>query len=50
MADHKMLTLTHDPIPEWDWPEMTMDFIATDAVDFSLLSKGLSLHVEVTKA
>ena len=49
MAEHKMLTLTHDPIPEWDWPEMTMDFIATDSVDFSLLNKGLSLHVEVTK-
>jgi membrane fusion protein, copper/silver efflux system len=49
MADHKMLTLTHDAIPEWDWPEMTMDFIATDSVDFSLLKEGLSLHVEVTK-
>ena len=49
MADHKMLTLTHEPIPEWDWPEMTMDFIATDSVDFSLLNEGLSLHVEVTK-
>jgi len=49
MADHKMLTLTHEPIPEWDWPEMTMDFIATDAVDFTHLSAGLSLHVEVTK-
>lgn len=49
MADHKMLTLTHDAIPEWDWPEMTMDFIATDSVDFSQLSAGLILHVEVTK-
>jgi Cu(I)/Ag(I) efflux system membrane fusion protein len=49
MAEHKMLTLTHDPIPEWDWPEMTMDFIATDSVDFSQLTEGLSLHVEVTK-
>ena len=49
MADHKMLTLTHEPIPEWDWPEMTMDFIATDSVDFSQLNEGLSLHVEVTK-
>ena len=49
MAAHKMLTLIHDPIPEWDWPEMTMDFIATDSVDFSLLNEGLSLHVEVTK-
>ena len=49
MSDHKMLTLAHDAIPEWDWPEMTMDFIATDSVDFSQLEKGLSLHVEVTK-
>ncbi len=49
MAGHKMLTLTHDPIPEWDWPEMTMDFTVTEAVDFSKLSAGLTLHVEVTK-
>lgn len=49
MADHKMLTLAHEAIPEWDWPEMTMDFIASDSVDFSLLSEGMSLHVEVTK-
>lgn len=49
MSDHKMLTLSHEAIPEWDWPEMTMDFIATDSVDFSQLSEGLTLHVEVTK-
>jgi len=48
MAGHKMLTLSHEPIPEWDWPEMTMDFIATDSVDFSQLSVGLNLHVEVS--
>jgi Cu(I)/Ag(I) efflux system membrane fusion protein len=49
MADHKMLTLAHEAIPAWEWPEMTMDFIASDSVDFSLLSEGMSLHVEVTK-
>lgn len=49
MVDHKMLTLTHDVIPEWDWPEMTMDFTASDSVDLSKLSEGLNLHVEVTK-
>lgn len=49
MAGHKMLTLAHEAIPEWEWPEMTMDFIAADSVDFSLLSEGMSLHVEVTK-
>ncbi|WP_111978749.1 efflux RND transporter periplasmic adaptor subunit [Algibacillus agarilyticus] len=49
MPDHKMLTLQHSAIPEWSWPEMTMDFIASDEVDFSLLSAGLTLHVEVSK-
>ncbi len=49
MPEHKMLTLAHEAIPEWDWPEMIMDFIATDSVDFSPFKKGLSLHVEVTK-
>lgn len=49
MPEHKMLTLSHEAIPEWDWPEMTMDFIAQDSVDFSQLKKGLRLHVEVTK-
>ena len=49
MSGHKMLTLKHDAIPEWDWPEMTMDFIATEAVDFSQLKERLSLQVEVTK-
>jgi len=44
-----MLTLKHDAIPEWDWPEMTMDFITTEAVDFAQLKEHLSLHVEVTK-
>ncbi|MBA6391283.1 efflux RND transporter periplasmic adaptor subunit [Colwellia sp. BRX10-3] len=49
MAEHKMLSLSHEAIPEWSWPEMVMDFIAIDTIDFSLLKVGLSLHVEVSK-
>lgn len=49
MPEHKMLTLQHRAIPEWSWPEMTMDFTASDNVDFSQLSNGLSLHVEISK-
>lgn len=49
MANHKMLTLAHAAIPEWDWPKMVMDFTATEAVDFTRLSAGLTLHVELTK-
>ena len=49
LAVDKMLTLTHEAIPEWQWPEMTMDFTATKSVDFSQLNEGLKLRVEITK-
>ena len=50
MADHKMLTLAHDAIPAWDWPEMTMDFTALDSVDFSQLTAEMTIRVEIEKA
>ncbi|WP_057833016.1 efflux RND transporter periplasmic adaptor subunit [Colwellia sp. TT2012] len=50
MADHKMLTLAHQAIPAWDWPEMTMDFIALDSVDFSQLKADMTIRVEIEKA
>ena len=49
MADHKMLTLAHDAIPAWDWPEMTMDFTALDSVDFSQLKAEMTIRVEIEK-
>ncbi|ALO36311.1 hypothetical protein CMT41_17400 [Colwellia sp. MT41] len=49
MADHKMLTLAHPAIPAWDWPEMTMDFIALDSVDFSQLKADMTIRVEIEK-
>lgn len=49
LADDKTLTLTHEAIPEWEWPEMTMDFTTTNSVDFSQLNEGLKLRVEITK-
>ena len=49
MADHRMLTLIHEPIPEWNWPEMTMDFTAIDAVDFSQLKEGRHVRVKINK-
>lgn len=49
LAGDKMLTLTHEAIPEWEWPEMTMNFTAKKSVDFSQLNEGLKLRVEITK-
>ena len=49
MADHKMLTLEHEAISAWGWPVMTMDFIANQDVDFSNLSEGLTVQVQIQK-
>ncbi|WDD98651.1 efflux RND transporter periplasmic adaptor subunit [Thalassomonas actiniarum] len=49
MAGHRMVKLTHQAIDAWDWPEMTMDFIVAGSVDFSKLSTGLTLHIEIEK-
>ncbi|WP_448212437.1 efflux RND transporter periplasmic adaptor subunit [Colwellia sp. MEBiC06753] len=50
MTDHRMANISHGPSDEWDWPEMTMDFIVADSVDINALSAGQSLHFEVTKS
>ncbi len=49
MADHGMLTLTHQAIPEWEWPEMTMDFNTADGVDLSGVKPGMNIHVQIRK-
>ena len=49
MLDHRMITVTHAAIGQWQWPSMTMDFIVSKQVDMTLLSRGLSLHLEITK-
>ena len=50
MADSAMVKLDHDPIPEWEWPQMTMMFSIADEVDIDALAAGQSLHVEINKA
>ncbi len=49
MADHRMATITHQPVKEWDWPEMTMDFTVADSVDMDELSQADTLHFEITR-
>jgi membrane fusion protein, copper/silver efflux system len=50
MEAHRMITVNHQAIPEWDWPAMKMDFQVSDQVAFSDLTVGLSLHAELSKA
>ena len=49
MSGHRMINISHEPVSEWDWPEMTMDFDVAESVDFSLLAQGQRLRVEMQK-
>ena len=43
----RTLTVAHQPIPEWQWPAMEMDFAVADGVDMSKLAKRQRLHLQV---
>ncbi|MEI5637752.1 MULTISPECIES: efflux RND transporter periplasmic adaptor subunit [unclassified Pseudoalteromonas] len=47
--DSRTATIDHKPVPEWQWPEMVMDFAVADEVDIEALKPGQTLHFETTK-
>lgn len=49
MAHHNMVTVNHGPVKEWGWPAMTMDLDTAEELDLSKITKGMTLHIQVTK-
>jgi membrane fusion protein, copper/silver efflux system len=49
MPGHRMVSLEHDAIPDWQWSAMTMDFTVGDDVDLDTLRQGMRLHVQITR-
>lgn len=49
MEDHRMLAINHQPVPEWDWPGMVMNFTFADGVDMGDLKKGQAIEFEMQK-
>lgn len=43
-TDPPTLNLSHKPIPELDWPAMTMDFAVADDIDLTAVAPGQSLR------
>ncbi|PAU77049.1 efflux transporter periplasmic adaptor subunit [Halovibrio salipaludis] len=39
--------LAHDPVPEWDWPAMTMNFGIGDGVDEGHLQPGMEMRFRI---
>ena len=44
-----MVKITHEPIPEWNWPAMTMDFPIAENLDMSQFKTGETLKFEIEK-
>jgi Cu(I)/Ag(I) efflux system membrane fusion protein len=49
MADHAMLTINHQPVPEWNWPGMVMDFNVEPDVAMDKLTAGQQIEFEMAK-
>lgn len=43
-ADKRMVNITHEPIPEINWPEMTMDLPVTRHVDLDAVEVGSDVN------
>ncbi|MGL6316413.1 efflux RND transporter periplasmic adaptor subunit [Vibrio sp. WXL103] len=47
MSDHAMLTINHQPVPEWNWPGMVMNFNLADSVSAEGLEAGQAIEFEM---
>jgi Cu(I)/Ag(I) efflux system membrane fusion protein len=49
MAGHRMATINHQPVPEWQWPGMVMNFNFAENLDITPIQKGQSIEFEMQK-
>lgn len=49
MENHEMVNVTHEPIAQWNWPEMSMNFYVDESVDLNSFVVGQRLKVEIIK-
>lgn len=45
--DKKSMNITHEPMPELGWPEMTMDLPVTKKVDITQAKKGATVDFTI---
>ena len=43
----RVLSAEHEPVPQWQWPSMTMNFFVAEEVDFNQLQAGTQLHMQI---
>ena len=48
--ENRKVTLAHEPIPEWQWPSMTMGFDVAEEVDLSELREGVQVEFDAVRS
>jgi len=49
MAGHRMVTINHKAVPEWQWPGMVMNFTLTDELNVDALQTGQAIEFQMQK-
>ena len=49
MTSERMISITHDPVPEWEWPAMTMSFELDEEVDVSNIEPGQRYRFQMNR-
>jgi Cu(I)/Ag(I) efflux system membrane fusion protein len=49
MAGHRMLTINHQAVPEWQWPGMVMNFSVAEPLNMQELKSGQAIEFEMQR-
>ncbi|PTQ05738.1 efflux RND transporter periplasmic adaptor subunit [Vibrio sp. ZF 223] len=49
MQGSRMATINHQPVPEWDWPGMVMNFTFSEGLDMADVKRGQVVDFEMMK-
>ncbi|ROR27691.1 Cu(I)/Ag(I) efflux system membrane fusion protein [Vibrio crassostreae] len=49
MQGSRMATINHQPVPEWDWPGMVMNFTFAEGLDMADVKRGQVVDFEMMK-
>lgn len=49
IEESHILTINHQPVPDWNWPGMVMNFNLSQSVDIKPFQTGLSIEFEMQK-
>ncbi len=47
---NRTVTIDHQSVPQWNWPQMVMDFSVAPPVDMTKMEPDVSLHFEASKS